>query len=134
MTSMSAAIRPKCADKRRFIRELLNEPSADSTICLFARPEIGQALDMASSLTLTYSREDGLRIFNGPGLRALEGVPRPVSRDRKPGLLNHAAVSPLCRPAANAMRHLADDALLYGSHHYDKWLDAYEGYESRRVG
>src|SRR5262245_23063694 len=41
--------------------------------------------------------------------------------------LNHAGVSPLCRPAAAAMKHLADDALLYGSHHYDKWLDAYEG-------
>lgn len=41
--------------------------------------------------------------------------------------LNHAGVSPLCRPAADAMKHLADDVLLYGSHHYDKWLDAYEG-------
>ena len=25
------------------------------------------------------------------------------------------------------MKHLADDALLYGSYHYDQWLDAYEG-------
>jgi selenocysteine lyase/cysteine desulfurase len=41
--------------------------------------------------------------------------------------LNHAAVAPLCRPAADAMKHLADDALLYGSYHYDKWLDAYDG-------
>jgi cysteine desulfurase/selenocysteine lyase len=41
--------------------------------------------------------------------------------------LNHAGVSPLCRPAATAMKQLADDALHYGSHHYDKWLDAYEG-------
>jgi cysteine desulfurase / selenocysteine lyase len=41
--------------------------------------------------------------------------------------LNHAAVAPLCRPAADAMKHLADDALLYGSYHYDQWLDAYEG-------
>src|SRR6266851_8700786 len=41
--------------------------------------------------------------------------------------LNHAAVSPLCRPAAEAMKGLADDALENGSLHYDKWLDAYEG-------
>jgi selenocysteine lyase/cysteine desulfurase len=41
--------------------------------------------------------------------------------------LNHAAVSPLCRPAADAMKRLADDALLHGSLHYDIWLDAYEG-------
>jgi selenocysteine lyase/cysteine desulfurase len=41
--------------------------------------------------------------------------------------LNHAAVAPLCRPAAEAMKQLADDALLYGSLHYDRWLDAYEG-------
>src|SRR4051812_39929492 len=41
--------------------------------------------------------------------------------------LNHAAVAPLCRPAADAMKHLAEDALLYGSYHYDSWLDAYEG-------
>lgn len=41
--------------------------------------------------------------------------------------LNHAAVAPLCRAAAEAMHELADDALLYGSYHYDEWLDAYEG-------
>ena len=41
--------------------------------------------------------------------------------------LNHAAVAPLCRPAADAMKQLAEDALRYGSYHYDKWLDAYEG-------
>ncbi|HYI97380.1 MAG TPA: aminotransferase class V-fold PLP-dependent enzyme [Bryobacteraceae bacterium] len=41
--------------------------------------------------------------------------------------LNHAGVAPLCRRAAEAMKHLADDAMLYGSHHYDKWLDAYQG-------
>jgi selenocysteine lyase/cysteine desulfurase len=41
--------------------------------------------------------------------------------------LNHAGVAPLCRPAAEAMKHLADDALLYGSIHYNEWLDAYEG-------
>jgi cysteine desulfurase/selenocysteine lyase len=41
--------------------------------------------------------------------------------------LNHAAVAPLCRPAAEAMKHLADDCTNYGSLHYDQWLAAYEG-------
>jgi selenocysteine lyase/cysteine desulfurase len=41
--------------------------------------------------------------------------------------LNHAAVSPLCKPAADAMKHLADDCLNYGSLHYGEWLEAYEG-------
>src|SRR5689334_755162 len=41
--------------------------------------------------------------------------------------LNHAAVAPLCQPAADAMKGLADDVRWYGSLHYDQWLDAYEG-------
>jgi len=41
--------------------------------------------------------------------------------------LNHAAVAPLCRPAAEAMRGLAEDCLEYGSLHYDRWMAAYEG-------
>jgi selenocysteine lyase/cysteine desulfurase len=41
--------------------------------------------------------------------------------------LNHAAVAPLCRPAADAMKQLADDALHYGSLHYDRWMAAYQG-------
>jgi|SRR5665213_654347 len=41
--------------------------------------------------------------------------------------LNHAAVSPLCRPAAEAMQGLAQDALDYGSLHYPRWLETYEG-------
>ena len=41
--------------------------------------------------------------------------------------LNHAAVAPLCKAAADAMKHLADDACHYGSYHYTEWLDAYEG-------
>ncbi|MBK5291696.1 MAG: aminotransferase class V-fold PLP-dependent enzyme [Acidobacteriia bacterium] len=41
--------------------------------------------------------------------------------------LNHAAVAPLAKPAADAMAHLADDACRFGSLHYDTWLDAYEG-------
>ena len=40
--------------------------------------------------------------------------------------LNHAAVAPLCQPAANAIRQLTDDVLEYGALHYDQWLDAYE--------
>jgi len=41
--------------------------------------------------------------------------------------LNHAAVAPLCRPAAEAMKRLADDVCEYGSYHYDRWSAAYEG-------
>ena len=41
--------------------------------------------------------------------------------------LNHAAVSPVCRAAAEAMRWLATDAEEFGSLHYDKWMACYEG-------
>jgi cysteine desulfurase/selenocysteine lyase len=41
--------------------------------------------------------------------------------------LNHAAVAPLSRPAAEAMEWLAQDSLLYGALHFDRWLDAYDG-------
>jgi selenocysteine lyase/cysteine desulfurase len=41
--------------------------------------------------------------------------------------LNHAAVSPLCRRAAEAMKWLADDCLEYGSLHYDRWMAVYDG-------
>ena len=41
--------------------------------------------------------------------------------------LNHAAVSPLCRRAAEAIRWLADDACQFGSLHYDKWMESYAG-------
>lgn len=41
--------------------------------------------------------------------------------------MNHAAVSPPCRPAATAMKHLADDACENGSLHYDQWMEAYAG-------
>jgi cysteine desulfurase / selenocysteine lyase len=41
--------------------------------------------------------------------------------------LNHAAVAPLSRRSAEAMKELSDDALLYGSAHYDQWLAAYQG-------
>jgi cysteine desulfurase / selenocysteine lyase len=40
--------------------------------------------------------------------------------------LNHAAVAPLCRPAAEAMQQLAADALEFGSFHYSQWLETYE--------
>jgi cysteine desulfurase / selenocysteine lyase len=49
----------------------------------------------------------------------------PVTRELT--YLNHAAVAPLCRPAAEAMKWLADDALNYGSLHYDTWMEAYDG-------
>lgn len=41
--------------------------------------------------------------------------------------LNHAAVAPLCRRASEAMKQLAEDACSFGSLHYDKWLEAYDG-------
>ena len=41
--------------------------------------------------------------------------------------LNHAAVAPLCKPAADAMKQLAEDCLQFGSLHYDQWMAAYEG-------
>ena len=41
--------------------------------------------------------------------------------------LNHAAVAPLPRVSADAMKHLADDALQFGSLHYREWLDVYQG-------
>jgi selenocysteine lyase/cysteine desulfurase len=40
--------------------------------------------------------------------------------------VNHAAVSPLSKPAADAMRRLADDVCRFGSYHYDEWLETYE--------
>lgn len=41
--------------------------------------------------------------------------------------LNHAAVSPLPRRVAKAMKDFADDACEFGSMHYDTWLAACEG-------
>jgi len=40
--------------------------------------------------------------------------------------MNHAAVAPLPRPAAEAMQAFSQDALEYGALHYDQWLDTYE--------
>jgi cysteine desulfurase/selenocysteine lyase len=40
--------------------------------------------------------------------------------------LNHAAVSPLSRRSADAMKHLADDCLNFGSLHYAEWLAIYQ--------
>jgi cysteine desulfurase/selenocysteine lyase len=42
--------------------------------------------------------------------------------------LHHAGVSPLCRPAAEAMQQLSQDALDWASTHYQDWMDAYEGF------
>ena len=49
----------------------------------------------------------------------------PVTRNLT--YLNHAAVGPLCRPAAEAMQGLAQDALNWGSLHYEQWLECYAG-------
>ena len=40
--------------------------------------------------------------------------------------LNHAAVAPLSKPAAQAMQTLAQEALEFGALHYDQWLNTYE--------
>jgi selenocysteine lyase/cysteine desulfurase len=41
--------------------------------------------------------------------------------------LNHASVAPLCRRAAEAIKHLADDVCGFGSLHWDRWMETYEG-------
>ncbi len=41
--------------------------------------------------------------------------------------LNHAAVAPLVRPAADAMKRFAEDAMQNGSLHYADWLATYDG-------
>lgn len=41
--------------------------------------------------------------------------------------LNHAAVAPLSRRAAEAMQGQAQDALEYGSRHYQQWMATCEG-------
>jgi cysteine desulfurase / selenocysteine lyase len=48
--------------------------------------------------------------------------------------LNHAGVAPLSRPAAEAMRGLADDALHFGSLHYAAWLSVYDGLRASAAG
>jgi selenocysteine lyase/cysteine desulfurase len=40
--------------------------------------------------------------------------------------MNHAAVAPLSRRTAEALRAYTEDALEFGAVHYDKWLDTYE--------
>lgn len=44
--------------------------------------------------------------------------------------LNHAAVAPLCRRAADAMTWLTRDALENGSLHYDRWMKCYDQFRS----
>lgn len=44
--------------------------------------------------------------------------------------LNHAAVAPLPRRAADAMKLMADDACLHGSLHYPDWMAACDGVRS----
>lgn|SRR5215469_3767401 len=40
--------------------------------------------------------------------------------------LNHAAVAPLTKPAADAMKALVNDCTEFGSLHYDRWMAEYE--------
>mgnify|MGYP001435538842 CR=1 FL=1 len=44
--------------------------------------------------------------------------------------LNHAAVAPLPRRAADAMQRMAEDGCLHGSLHYDQWMAACDGVRS----
>ncbi|MBE0656896.1 MAG: aminotransferase class V-fold PLP-dependent enzyme [Bryobacteraceae bacterium] len=44
--------------------------------------------------------------------------------------LNHAAVAPLCRRAADAMTWLTQDALENGSLHYDRWMKCYDQFRT----
>jgi cysteine desulfurase/selenocysteine lyase len=48
--------------------------------------------------------------------------------------LNHAAVAPLCKPAADAMRSLATDAEQFGSLHYERWMAVYGGLRKAAAG
>lgn len=40
--------------------------------------------------------------------------------------MNHAAIAPLVKPAAEAMIRFSEDSLNYSSAHYDQWLATYE--------
>jgi cysteine desulfurase / selenocysteine lyase len=62
--------------------------------------------------------------MNQPDLRSYRGE-FPVTENLI--YLNHAAVAPLARPAAEAMARLARDTLEYGMLHYDEWLETYAG-------
>jgi selenocysteine lyase/cysteine desulfurase len=51
--------------------------------------------------------------------------------------LNHAGVAPLVKPAAEAMRNFAADAMHFGSCHYEAWLatcDALRSSAARLIG
>ncbi len=41
--------------------------------------------------------------------------------------LNHAAVAPLPRRGAEAMKWLAEDGCLHGSLHYSRWMESWDG-------
>jgi selenocysteine lyase/cysteine desulfurase len=41
--------------------------------------------------------------------------------------LNHAGVSPLCKPAADAIERLAVESRDFGSLYYERWLATYQG-------
>src|SRR3954447_11957989 len=62
-----------------------------------------------------------------PGLTLCERYRDEFPVTRNLIYLNHAAVSPLSRRAAEAMRALTDDASFYGSLHYDRWMEGYAG-------
>lgn len=63
--------------------------------------------------------------LNANNLWELHSASFPVTRNLV--YLNHAAISPLSKPVADAMRWLATDGEEWGSLHYDKWLACYDG-------
>ena len=46
--------------------------------------------------------------------------------------MNHAAIAPLARPAAEAMIRFSEDSLNFSSLHYDEWLETYEALRRAR--
>lgn len=48
--------------------------------------------------------------------------------------LNHAAVAPLVKRAADAMKALAEEACAYGSLHYASWLETYAALREAAAG
>jgi cysteine desulfurase / selenocysteine lyase len=70
----------------------------------------------------------GYQKVAGVAEKALFAVYRddfPVTRELI--YLNHAAVSPLCRPAAEAMERWTQDVSRHGSLHYGQWMETYDG-------
>lgn len=69
-----------------------------------------------------YEKDAGSLLESGCGMYRDEF---PVSKELI--YLNHAAVSPLCRRASEAMQRLIEDVSRFGALHYDEWMEGYAG-------